>query len=296
MNSTSSRTLNSEIKEEFAALLLLEQMMRYDLSLQEKNELIEIVTQLEQEVAELSKGFFHSDDQDEELDYKKQDLNEAKQAVEEVEKERTENEAYRLCIVLEGADDESLEPMLKKMEEKGIIEVGEDEFFTPTAKGREIYEQLVDQLDAYVVHFDVYAYVNLEEGTFADPETDLLESEEWSDLRVAVAEHKGIDAFRVVFLAMLSSELFFDNSDWKFDLAMGTLFDEMDNIVQEQLCVDDLGFEGDEGEVSGEDVISDIIEQGSEIASERRQKQLVAEEAEQERAIPNEQVITTTYW
>ena len=155
---------------------------------------------------------------------------------------------------------------------------------------------MVEQLEAYVVHFDIYAYVDLVEGAFGDPETDLLEGDQWSDLRVAVAEHKGIDPYRVVFLALLSAKRFYENPDWKFDLSMGTLFDEMEQIVQEQLCVEDLGYKDDEGQVSGEDVIRDIIDQGSILASEKRQQEKEIEENEQIEAEPDEQVIRSTYY
>ena len=155
---------------------------------------------------------------------------------------------------------------------------------------------MVEQLEAYVVHFDIYAYVDLDNGAFGDPKTDLLEGDQWSDLRVAVAEHKGIDQYRVVFLAMLSAQRFFENPDWKFDLSMGTLFDEMQQIVQDQLCVEDLGYTDNEGQVSGEDVVRDIIEQGEELSRERRRQVQKIEEKEQVETEPDEQVIRTTYY
>ena len=152
---------------------------------------------------------------------------------------------------------------------------------------------MVEQLDSYVTHFDGYAYVDLEEGGFADPETDLLEDNRWSDLRVAVAEHKGVDPYRVVFLAMLSAEAFFENPEWRFDLAVGSLFDELDATVQDQITVAELGYEDDEGEVSGEDVIADIIEQGSALAKERFRAR---QDGEEQATLPDEQVLTTTYY
>ena len=111
--------------------------------------------------------------------------------------------------------------------------------------------------------------------------------------RVAVAEHKGVDPYRVVFLAMLSAEAFFENPEWRFDLAVGSLCDELETTVQDQISVEELGYEDDKGAVSGEDVIADIIERGSALAQERfRERQ----EAEQQAPMPDEQVITTSYW
>ena len=288
--------LTQESRQGFGALLLLDQLMRYELLQYEKEDLDEIVSQLEKKVADLGKGFFRSDEQDQVLSFEKDELSEAKEALSQVEKEMVENEHCRLNLALAETDDEGLEPLLRFMEERGTLTIGDDNYYQPTKKGREVYQHLVEQLEAYVVHFDIYAYVDLVEGVFGEPGTDLLESNQWSDLRVAVAEYKGIDPYRVVFLALLSAERFYENKDWKFDLSMGTLFDEMEKIVQEQLCVEDLSYKDDDGQVSGEDVIRDIIDQGSRLASERRQQEKEIEENEQIEAEPDEQVIKTNYY
>ena len=296
MKSPHLSKLNTESRQEYGALLLLDQLMRYELPRQERDNLQETVAQLEEEVAELKKGFFHSDEQDQELNYEKDELSEAREALSEVEKEVEENEHCRLNLALIETDDEGLEPLLKFMEERGTLTVSEENFYLPTAKGEEVYQHLVEQLEAYVVHFDVFAYVDLEEGAFGDPKTDLLEGDQWSDLRVAVAEHKGIDPYRVVFLALMSADRFYENPDWKFDLCLGTLFDEMEQIVLDQLCVADLSYKDEEEQVSGEDVIRDIIEQGNSLAKERRREQQETEEKEQTEAAPDEQVITQSYY
>ena len=289
-------TLSEEVVQEFGALLLLDHLMRYELLQVEKVELEDIIDQLEIGVAELKKGFFRSDEQEQELSYEKEELREAKNALSEVEQEMEENRHCRLNIALAETDDEGLESLLNFMESRGTLTVEEDNYYKATDKGHEVYQDLVKQLEAYVTHFEVYAYVDLEQGIFGDPEKDLLEGEKWSDLRVAVAEHKGIDPYRVVFLAMLSAETFYENPDWKFDLSMGTLFQEMKQIVLEQLHVDDLGYSDSEGEVSGEEIIRDIIEQGSELVAKRTSREQENKGRKQEEESPDEQVITTTYY
>ena len=289
-------TMSKEVVQEFGALLLLDHLMRYELLQVEKVELEDIIDQLEIGVAELKKGFFRSDDQEQELSYEKEKLREAKKALSEVEQDMEENRHCRLNIALAETDDEGLESLLNFMESRGTLTVEEDNYYKATDKGHEVYQDLVKQLEAYVTHFEVYAYVDLEKGIFGDPETDLLEGDKWSDLRVAVAEHKGIDPYRVVFLAMLSAETFYENPDWKFDLSMGTLFQEMEQIALEQLHVDDLGYSESEGKVSGEDVIRDIIEQGSELAAKRKSREQEIKGRKQAEESPDEQVITTTYY
>ena len=296
MKSPQMSTLSKEAVQEFGALLLLDHLMRYELLQIEKVELEDIIDQLENGVAELKKGFFRSDEQEQELSYEKEELREAKKALSEVEQEMEENRHCRLNIALAETDDEGLESLLNFMESRGTLTVEEDNYYKATDKGHEVYQDLVKQLEAYVTHFEVYAYVDLEQGIFGDPETDLLEGDKWSDLRVAVAEHKGIDPYRVVFLAMLSAETFYENPDWKFDLSMGTLFQEMEQIALEQLHVDDLGYSESEGKVSGEEVIRDIIEQGSELAAKRKSREQEIKGRKQAEKSPDEQVITTTYY
>lgn len=296
MKSPQMSTLSKEVVQEFGALLLLDHLMRYELLQVEKVELEDIIDQLEIGVAELKKGFFRSDEQEQELSYEKEELREAKKALSEVEQEMEENRHCRLNIALAETDDEGLESLLNFMESRGTLTVEEDNYYKATDKGHEVYQDLVKQLEAYVTHFEVYAYVDLEQGIFGDPETDLLEGDKWSDLRVAVAEHKGIDPYRVVFLAMLSAETFYENPDWKFDLSMGTLFQEMEQIALEQLHVDDLGYSESEGKVSGEEVIRDIIEQGSELVAKRKSREQEIKGRKQAEESPDEQVITTTYY
>ena len=53
---------------------------------------------------------------------------------------------------------------------------------------------------------------------------------------------------------------------------MGTLFDDLETLVLEQLTIKELGYEDDQGLVEGEEVISDIIEQGTALARERHER------------------------
>ncbi|MBG55522.1 MAG: hypothetical protein CL935_00115 [Deltaproteobacteria bacterium] len=296
MKSTQVSVLSKESINEFSALLLLDHLMRYDLLKAEKLELEGIIDQLEISVSDLKKGFFRSDEQTQELTFEKEELREAKNALSEVNQELVTNQHCRLNIALTETDDEGLEFLLNFMESRGTINVEEDNYYVVTDKGHEVYQDLVKQLEAYVMHFEIYAYVDLEQGIFGDPESDLLEGDKWHDLRVAVAEYKGIDPYRVVFLAMLSAETFYNNTDWKFDLSMGTLFQEMEHIVQEQLHVNDLGYGDTEDTVSGEEVIQDIILQGGKLASQRKSREQHINRRKQEEYNPDEQVITKTYY
>ena len=69
MKSPQVITFSKEIIQEFGALLLLDHLMRYELLQVEKLELEDIIDQLEIGVTELKKGFFRSDEQEQELSY-----------------------------------------------------------------------------------------------------------------------------------------------------------------------------------------------------------------------------------
>lgn len=205
--------------------------------------------------------------------------------------DRMNTDEMSIHFSLMDRDDQLLEPYLKEMEKKGIIEVGEDDIYCVSSKGEEAYQKVLQQQESYVTHFDIFSHVDLEAGVFADKDRDLLEDERWSDLRVAVAKFKGIDPYRIVFLAMLSDEVFFENPDWKFDLAMGNLFEEMESIVEEQITIEELAYSDGDEFISGEDVIRDIIEQGDEINRENQEKETYDSQSPE-----SEDVIITTYY
>ena len=60
--------------------------------------------------------------------------------------------------------------------------------------------------------------------------------------------------------------------------------------------MEDLGYTDNDGQVSGEDVIRDIIEQGEKLSRERRQQEQKTEEKEQAETEPDEQIIRATYY
>ena len=123
----------------------------------------------------MKKGFFKSVEEEDALHDAKNDLKEAERARDAVEREMEEVNSRRFHLSLASKDEDQLEPTLKEMEKQGWIEVGEDDYYITNDKGLEIYQKLTEQQESYVSHFDIYAYVDLQEGVFADPQSDLLE-------------------------------------------------------------------------------------------------------------------------
>ena len=73
----------------------------------------------------------------------------------------------------------------------------------------------------------------------------------------------------------------------------------MDSIcfyVQDQLGIDDLSYEDQEGMVSGEDVIRDIVEKGSFLAKERQKNKMNSEKNIHIEELPDEQILTKDYF
>ena len=289
-NPNQRHSLDEASRVELRMLLLLDWMMAFDQLHAEKQDLEKTLIELQAQVDSLKKGFFKSVEEEDALHDAKNDLKEAERARDAVEREMEEVNSRRFHLSLASKDEDQLEPTLKEMENQGWIEVGEDDYYITKDKGLEIYQKLTEQQESYVSHFDIYAYVDLQEGVFADPQSDLLEGDRWSDLRVAVAEHKGIDPYRVVFLSMLADGVWFENPDWRFDLGMGTLLDNLESLVMDQLSVDELGYEDDQGMVEGEEVIADVIEQGTALARERN-----AKNQSSDAGWPGEQLITHSY-
>ncbi len=201
-----------------------------------------------------------------------------------------EPEHYHAAL-LEQEDDELLEKLFEYLSAEDLVEIAEDDHYRPTERGRQAYQNMLHQQQSYLVHFDIFARVDLADGTFADLDQDFLEDSRWNDLRVAVAEYKGVDIYRLIFLAMLAEGKFFENPDWKFDLALGSsFFKELEEVASSQISVGELGYVAEDGaRVSGEDVIEDVILQGSSVNKERmereraRQQSLLNEEQEQAR-------------
>ncbi|HKJ00664.1 MAG TPA: hypothetical protein VKB51_19505 [bacterium] len=189
------------------------------------------------------------------------------------------------AALLEG-DNTFLEPVFDFMLAEDLVSIGDDDHYRATPLGRRAYQRLLHQQQSYLAHFDIFAGVDLGEGTFAEPEADYLDDPRWSDLRVAAAELKGVDPYRIVFLSMLASGQFFENPGWKFDVALGSsFFSELEAIVREQIAMEELGYQDEDGTlITGEDVLQDVILQGAAINQQR-----LAEERNRQPSLLNEE-------
>ena len=171
----------------------------------------------------------------------------------------TQPGAYHAAL-LDSADDALLEATFRFLMNEDLVSIGDDDRYRAAPRGLRAYRDLLHRQQSYLAHFEIFARVDLGAGEFADPNSP-YDDPRFNYLRVAVAEYKGIDPFRMVFQALLADEAFFRERDWKFDLALGSaLFRELEEIAASQLSLADLAYETEEGErVTGEAVLEDLI-------------------------------------
>lgn len=89
-----------------------------------------------------------------------------------------------------------------------------------------------------------------------------LNLDEWEDLRVAVAEYKGLDPLEIVFMALLQGGHFDTPREiWQFDLASGWFFEEVEKIANNNYHLDQLIAPG----MTSEQIMQNIITKGTEL-------------------------------
>jgi len=193
------------------------------------------------------------------------------------------NTPRSFSVLLEG-NDQDLLPVLEWLMMKGYIEIQNKEKYVPNQKGREVLKRFLARYTEYLNVFDIYCAVDLEAGEFAfaryfDFEEDsawqkFLDDNRWDDLRLAVAEFKKINPVEIVFMSFLKEDRFGrDETGWQFDLLLGSIWDEILHICNTAIPLEALGYEDDQGCVSAEDVITDIIRQGAEIMTKLLEKE-----------------------
>ena len=186
-------------------------------------------------------------------------------------------------LLLEDRDID-LEPVLEWMLTHDFVEIIEEKAYAPSQKGKAILKKFDLRYRDFLSNYDIYGAIDLEAGNFAfasyhDFDTDAdwheyLEQDCWEDLRVAVAQYRGVNPVEIVFMSFLNEGRFGkDDNGWQFDLLLGSVWDEILEICNTSISVDDLGWSDDQGSVSGEDVIKDIVAQGSVLVEELHLKE-----------------------
>jgi hypothetical protein len=192
--------------------------------------------------------------------------------------------APKLFALMLEREEEDLEPILEWLLVRDFIQIQDQERYVPTAKGRDALQRFMRRYSDFLTFFDVFCAIDLGQGSFAfadyfdhDSKSSwqaYLNQDHWEDLRVAVAAYKGIDPVEIVFMSFINEERFGRNATgWAFDLLLGSVWDEILNICNSALRVEQLGWEGEDGPVSGESVMADILNQGLALVQELHQRE-----------------------
>ena len=184
-------------------------------------------------------------------------------------------ESHTFPLLLEE-DDTDLEPVLEWLLTKDYIGIIDNERYEQTVNGKAALSLFMTRYKEFLKTFDIFSAVDLGTGEFAFASCDefknetewrnFLNNEQWDDLRVAVAEYRDMDPVEIVFMSFINENRFGKNeTGWQFDLLLGTVWDEILEIADTAIRWQELGWEDEQGSVRAEDVIKDIIHQGTEI-------------------------------
>ena len=164
-------------------------------------------------------------------------------------------------------DDIFLSRNLELLEQNGCLRI-ENGKYVPTEKGRDEVVRLYNKYYEYLKLFDIFCAVDLEAGEFAfnrinddmsdDQWNAFLNEERFSDVRVAVADFKGMNPIEIVFMSFLNENRFDCGVEgWQKNLTDMAIWDEIVEICNTAIDLDYLKQDG---------VLEDVIKQGTELA------------------------------
>ena len=172
--------------------------------------------------------------------------------------------------------DSDLEPILEWLLVKDWIQIREAKDYIPTEEGRNVIKRFMERYARFVYFFDVFSSVDLGSGEFAfEQYFEILEPDEWQaylhndrfeDVRIAIAEHLGIDAVEIVFMSFIREDRFGrDATGWQFDLLLGSVWDEILDVCNSATDVSELGYPDGDRWIDGSTVAEDILQQGGKL-------------------------------
>lgn len=172
----------------------------------------------------------------------------------------------RLFTTIMNGDNKYLEPLFIEMLSKGYVAISGDRYVA-TPLGQQAFDTFNARYQEYLKLFDIFAFVDLQAGTFAfsryfdfnsNEEFDAYKNQDcFDDLRIAVATFKKMNPHEIVFMSFINENRFDTRSTgWQMDLVSDGVWMEIDDIVRSAITIEELGTP---------DVIEDIVKQGSEI-------------------------------
>ena len=199
-------------------------------------------------------------------------------------------------VVPQSGDDLLLISYLQNLEVKGLLRI-ENTKFVPTNGGRNEVVNMYSKYYEYLKIFDIYCAVDLAKGEFAfesrnndfseDDWITFIDQDRFSDIRVAIAEIKGIDPIEIVFMSFLNEGRFeCTGTDWQYNLTEDNVWKEIEEICNTAIRGSYLEEQG---------VVEDITKRATEISIQiiKDSETVDSENFEDEEII--ETVTTTEY-
>lgn len=173
--------------------------------------------------------------------------------------------------------DKLLEEYLTWLHAKKYIELDPDGNYISTDKGIKVIENFNDRDSDFIRRYDIFCAVDTDEGSFAFSEmmnlddnewSDYLMGDQWVDLRTVVCELHQIDPVEMMFISFIRDEILNTEEDgWQFDLCMGSIFNDMEDIINSMFTISDFAVCDDNGDIvlSGEDHIKRYLEVSNQV-------------------------------
>ena len=176
---------------------------------------------------------------------------------------------------LSGKDNTWLISIVNDLVSKNYIAIAKDGFYSPTDEGNKVLDTFTKRYKEYLKVFDIYAFVDLEAGEFAfksyfdfstDEEWDKFKFDErFQDVRLAVVTYKKLDPAEIVFMSFINEDRFrVSQPGWQEFLVTDDVFREIESICETAIKPSDL---------RDEEVIEDIINQGTQLMQELLKKE-----------------------
>lgn len=177
--------------------------------------------------------------------------------------------------------EEELVPIFDWLLEVDYIFVDDHSEYQMTDRGLSILTSFLERYAAFLNEYDIFCGVDLKEVDFALKYFDKFEDssdwyaflshEKWEDLRIAIAEYKGLDAIEIVYMSFINENRFGrDEEGWKHDLLLGRIWFEIQMICNSAIRLKTLSQEKGGVTIPGEKVLQEILDKGARVMEELR--------------------------
>ncbi|MFC5049402.1 hypothetical protein ACFPK9_02045 [Rubritalea spongiae] len=174
-------------------------------------------------------------------------------------------------IAADGSED--FLPILQWLLSKGYVEFDKSHHYTLSKKGKIKAEAFIRHYQSYLTYIDIFAHVDLAEGSFAlssyqDFDSELawkrfLLEDRWEDMRIPIIKHLGGNPEELVFYQQVQEEqLDTDTAAWQTELISGEAWKEIRKICDSAIRAEQLTFEDNGSIITGETILDDIANQG----------------------------------